>query len=363
MAVHNGERYVKSAIDSILSQTLDDFEFIVIDDCSNDTTPNILKSCGDARIKVLRNEIRCGLASSLNAGLEVARGKYVARQDADDISLPHRLEEQLRYLMVNPETALLGTWAELIDEKGHLTGEHCPVLQSPKLKWVMLFHNKMTHSSVVFDTEKTKGLGGYDPCVAFAQDYDLWCRIMKTHEIAILPQKLVRLRYHPYSISSIHKEAQDHSSEMIVLRNVKWYCTDAVTLRDIRILRSILQYTPIAEPDSLLSSVHILEEVFGGFMNSCQPHSPGHKALKHEYARTLGVIASMHANVRRRGTWPILLKAFRSSNRVILNRTILLCILKVFLGPKLAIRMQGYRSSSRQQEPLLAANRRKDELP
>ena len=118
MAVYNGEKYLRSAIDSILSQTYIDFEFIIIDDCSTDNTANILESYTDSRIQIIRNEKNLRLPASLNKGLKIAKGKYIARMDADDIAMPDRFEKQVKYLEAHQEVAVIGGSFQVFNEFG-----------------------------------------------------------------------------------------------------------------------------------------------------------------------------------------------------------------------------------------------------
>ena len=119
MSVYNGERYLRESVDSILNQTYTDFEFIIIDDGSTDSTQSIIEeySAKDKRIITMQNNQRIHLTKSLNLGLKKARGVYIARQDADDISLPERLQTQITYMENNEDIGILGTSVELIDVK------------------------------------------------------------------------------------------------------------------------------------------------------------------------------------------------------------------------------------------------------
>src|SRR4051794_29608800 len=110
LAVYNGERYLREAIDSILGQTFQDFEFLIINDGSTDSTREIILSYHDPRIRLVDNEDNIGQTRSLNRGLALAAGQFVARQDADDISEPERLASQVAFLEIHPEVVLLGTW-------------------------------------------------------------------------------------------------------------------------------------------------------------------------------------------------------------------------------------------------------------
>src|SRR5690349_9241462 len=117
MPVYNGEKYLREAIDSILAQTLTDFEFLIIDDGSKDRSVDIIKSYADPRINLVKNEVNLGISKTLNRGIEIAAAEFIARMDADDISHPTRLQKQYDYLIKNPECALLSTWAKMITEK------------------------------------------------------------------------------------------------------------------------------------------------------------------------------------------------------------------------------------------------------
>ena len=167
MSVYNGSRFLREAIESILNQTFYDFEFIIINDGSTDRTAEILATYQDKRIRIVRNSDNIGLTKSLNEGLKLARGKYIARQDADDISLPKRLERQISYLEAQPDIALLGTWANSIDERGKILWEMRPPSDPSLLRWSMLFNNNMIHSSVMFNAAKAMDIGGYDSSMVY----------------------------------------------------------------------------------------------------------------------------------------------------------------------------------------------------
>lgn len=123
MSVYNGMPYLKEAVQSILKQTFKDFEFIVVNDASTDDSWQYLKGLNDKRIKLIINEKNLGLATSLNDGIKIAKGNFIARMDADDVSKPDRLEVQYKFLTKNPEIDLCGSWADIIDEKGKIVAE------------------------------------------------------------------------------------------------------------------------------------------------------------------------------------------------------------------------------------------------
>ena len=176
MSACNAERFLKNAVHSILAQSYSNFEFIIIDDGSSDNTWNMLTGLKDSRIKLVRNRENKGLTRSLNEGLKLARGTYIARMDADDISLPRRLEQQKIFLDKHPATAMVGCWIEVIDENGQKTKRFNFPIVPYLLRWRLLFTNIFAHSAVMFRKDAALDIGGYSEKMRYAQDYDLWSR-------------------------------------------------------------------------------------------------------------------------------------------------------------------------------------------
>lgn len=182
MSVYNGESYLNEAIDSILAQTFTDFEFLIIDDASTDRTPEILLSYGDSRVRIVTNEENLGLTKSLNKGLALARGEYIARMDADDISVPERLEKQVFFLERNPDVGVLGANVQYIDEFGNPSQIIIWPQRDSLIKWQLCFMNPIAHPSVIVRRKLLMDSGGYNEEIIFAQDYDLWVRLSpRTH--------------------------------------------------------------------------------------------------------------------------------------------------------------------------------------
>jgi len=204
MSVYNGEKYLREAIDSILNQTFTDFEFIIVNDGSTDNSLEIIKSYEDERIKIINNEQNIGLTKSLNKALKQARGEYIARQDADDISFPNRFEEQVKYFVEHLEMALLGTSIYKIDENGKITGKRL-ALAKPSIK-DLFRENQFNHGSVMFKKEVVDELGYYDELFNYSQDYELWIRIAKHYEVRNLTQTLYKLRTHREKVRFKKKE-------------------------------------------------------------------------------------------------------------------------------------------------------------
>lgn len=201
MAVFNGERHLRQAIDSVLSQTHRDFEFLIVDDGSTDRSREVIASYQDPRVHLVVMDRNVGLSAALNEGLRLAEAPLIARQDADDLSEPNRLARQIAVMAARPELALLGSQAVVVAEDGTPIGTVRRSIGPATVRWCSVFDNPFIHTSVMFRTRVARTLGGfngaYDP---FSQDYDLWCRMMEKHGAANLPDKLVRYRVSETSI-------------------------------------------------------------------------------------------------------------------------------------------------------------------
>ena len=206
MSVFNGEIYLRESIESILNQDFSDFEFIIVNDKSTDNSLEIIKEYEylDMRIKLINNKKNIGLTKSLNIALKEAKGKYIARQDADDISLPQRLSKEYSYLKKNPNIILIGTSVNRIDEKGNRIDT---VLCTKKPTFDdILEKNRFKHGSVLFRKNIVYKLGGYNELFRYVQDYELWLRIAQKYEVMNLSEPLYNLRIHNESIGAIKIE-------------------------------------------------------------------------------------------------------------------------------------------------------------
>jgi GT2 family glycosyltransferase len=212
MAVYNGEPYVATAVESVLAQTFRDFEFIIVNDASTDGTHTTLSAFAarDARLVLIDNDANRGVAGSLNRGLQLARGKYVARQDADDLSEPQRLAEQVAVLGGRPVVGLLGTWVDLMDAAGRPIDEHPypDITGDSALQAALLKANCFCHGSVMFRRALLDGVGDYDEHLEGAEDYDLWLRLAEVTQLEKVPQTLYRYRHHTASVSETHRAFQ-----------------------------------------------------------------------------------------------------------------------------------------------------------
>jgi len=220
MPVYNGETYLAEAIESILNQTFTDFEFLIIDDGSTDNTWDILSNFNDSRIRLVKNNQNMGITKTLNKGLQLARGNYVARMDADDICFPERLQRQKAFLDENLNFAMVGSWIEVIDEIGRKIKRIRFPIVSYLLRWRLLYTNTFAHSAVMFRKNAVLGISGYLDNCRHAEDYDLWSRLSMHWEVANIPAVLVSWRFCEESISVKNAKKQKETTEQITKRNI-----------------------------------------------------------------------------------------------------------------------------------------------
>jgi len=208
MSVYNGQRYLCAAVDSILAQTFTDFEFIIVNDGSTDRTQGILESYEDERLIIIEQENR-GLTASLNRAIKRAKGEYIARMDADDISLPTRLEAQVNFLDEHPQIGLVGTFYAEFTENGEVIRTVSLPTEGWRIKRSLSSvrsANPFCHGAVMFRRECIEQVGDYREEFQRSQDYDLWLRIAEHHGMANLEEPLYMWRLNPESVSMQSEE-------------------------------------------------------------------------------------------------------------------------------------------------------------
>ena len=222
MSVYNGEDYLAETMDSILAQTFPDWELIVINDCSTDTTADILAKYAalDARVKVHPNEVNLRLPSSLNKAMSLAAGKYIARMDADDICLPDRLEKQYAFMEEHPDVAL-SSCRFMTLKNGVISSGGCGgKCDADSLKALLLVTNPILHPGIIAKADIIRGLG-YDKNFTCTEDMELWTRfLLAGHKVEIQPEYLMIYRLHDKQITSTTLERQ-HREVVAIQKN---YC-------------------------------------------------------------------------------------------------------------------------------------------
>ena len=259
MPVRNGEKYIKESIDSVLNQTLTDFEFLIIDDGSTDRTVEIIQGYTDKRIRLVRKEHQ--FIQNLNEGLELASGSYIARMDADDIMHTERLRIQLKRMKKNPDITVCGTWAKIFSDKGNeRNGSHhgYGIIHEPVLE--LLKYNMLLHPSVMIKKEFLLNhhieYQNY-PCV---EDYKLWFDIAKAGGILFVePQELLMFRRSDTQVTVTKKEEMSLGS--IHLR--KEILLYLLSVYNNKTLNSLLSDFENLEKNKWMSN----EDIFRFFVN------------------------------------------------------------------------------------------------
>ena len=225
MPAYNAEKYIAEAIESILAQSFTDFELMIIDDASTDATLAIAEHYQkrDPRIVILKNEKNFGIAISSNIGLEKARGKYIAKMDADDVSFPDRFMMQYQFMEQNPKVCLVGASIEVCDATLKSIGKRSYRQGDKEIRKKLFRFSPFAHPVCFYRTELAKRVGGYSFIFPVAIDYDFYFKIGKFGEFANLPATLLKLRTHPGSISQTRARQQQELTLYIRFKAVVEY--------------------------------------------------------------------------------------------------------------------------------------------
>lgn len=231
MPAYNASEHIKEAIDSILEQTFIEFEFLIIDDGSTDSTVDIIKQFDDPRIKLIRNEGNKGLIYSLNYGLELAQGKYIARMDADDIALNTRFEKQVSFLENNPDISILGTAFIFLDTAYEI---HHPNYNE-EIRIKLLDDGAFAHPTVMMrrDVINLNSIR-YNADYKYIEDYQFWVEAaIKNVKMANLDEVLLKYRQHPQQVSHQRYKEQEETKQRIKLEYLSHYFGESLTSEEL----------------------------------------------------------------------------------------------------------------------------------
>lgn len=221
-SAQNEEKYLEATIINVLRQTMDRWEWVIVDDGSTDGTWGILSHWAekDKRLSPLRNDRKDGLSRSLNKAIEVSRGRYIARMDADDLCRPDRLARQSLFLDLNPQVGVVGSFNHVVDEKGRVL-ETWRFQQTPEeIYYTLHFQNCLCHSSVMLRRDLLEEIGAYREDLTAAQDYDLWLRASRKTALYKIPEALVSWRLRREGVSVARQEEQSRAAKEIALSNL-----------------------------------------------------------------------------------------------------------------------------------------------
>lgn len=260
MSVFNAEYYLRQAIKSILEQTFQDFEYLVINDGSTDASLKIIKSFHDRRIFLIDNLRNLGLAASLNKGIKKAKGKYIARMDADDISLPQRLTKQLDFMKSHEDCGLLGSSYAFINDSDKVIGAMPVIIDPEDIEKALTYQCPFGHGTVMIRSDLLlKNKLFYPTDKPYLEDYRLWIKVIQHTNAYNLPEVLYLRREHDKSLSNIYKPLIKSGSD----RLAKKISTEKNDLRPFSIKNAYLKYKKYKKAEKRLyknvSVAYILE--------------------------------------------------------------------------------------------------------
>lgn len=255
-ALFNAEKTLAASIDSILAQSYQDFELIIIDDCSKDSSSQVISTFKDPRIVYFRNERNMGLSASLNRALKNARGDYIARHDADDISLPERLKLQVQSLDANVEVGVIGAQMDVMDQYNRLIAQYPLPTSHGLLAWLLFFDRSFAHPTVMMRKELLERVDGYDESLRVSQDHELWTRLVRITRFANLPDSLVHYRS-DVDGKSFLKAQQQYSNRMRSRQKL------AAELLGTEISSTQMRWMDISQKDPCLLSLNQRQTVAG----------------------------------------------------------------------------------------------------
>jgi hypothetical protein len=299
MSVFNGEYHVAAAMESILGQDFTEFEFIVIDDASTDGTWGILAEYAswDSRVRLIRHDRNAGLTSALNGALAVARGGYIARQDADDTSRPERFSKQLAFLQSHPEVGVLGTGTSAVTEAGALAWTTRPPADPMLLGWRLLFETCLAHSSVMFRSSLLEKTGPYNEEFAYAQDFELWSRMSAHTKLANLPEALVLRRVGPHSISTSQLCEQSSAAVRVIQRNCSQLLGQEVPDAVAHSVHRVVRGERLADSDGVIEAARLVRRLLATYLNTMKPGAVPSGLIKQDAASKLYLIAGRNLRI------------------------------------------------------------------
>lgn len=218
------ESYLRASIESILNQTYENFEFIIVDDCSANNSVDVIESYSDKRIKLIKNSKNMGLTKSLNIAIKAARGEFIARMDADDISLPQRFEKQVEFLTLNPEYIACGTAIKIIggQKEGKIIHRTIPDLETFRIYLLFGNYPNIAHPTAMFNYSLLKKYNiKYDEKCLLAQDYKMWVDCSKYAPCYNLDEVLLHYRVHDKAVSVEKQQLQKDIATQIITEQLQ----------------------------------------------------------------------------------------------------------------------------------------------
>lgn len=269
LPVYNGEEHLTECIESVLSQTFNDFEFIIVDDASTDNTLKILQKFAsiDSRIKIFQHKVNQKQTAAANTACQNASGKYIARMDADDIALPHRFKEQVEFMEKNPDIGMIGSWVHIIDNNGNIYEIIKTNTSQGSLGWSLIFDVSFISSSVMMRKDIIEQVGFYQ--TRQAEDYDLWSRVSTIANIANLPLVLQQRRVWDGQVSHTVPRETHNCTLQIMKKNMQLLLNDSsIDLKLVRVIRTVMENKQLEfERDLLPRTSSLIKALYNTYIS------------------------------------------------------------------------------------------------
>lgn len=292
MPAYNAALYLDEAVTSILNQTFRDFEFIIVNDGSADDTASILDKYekADGRIRVYHQENQ-GMIAALNRACRLARGEYIARMDADDVSFVNRLERQVEYIERHPQTGIVGTWIYNIDQNGSVKRAWCPPTDPKVLQWNHFFGVCVSHSTVLMRREILEELNFYRPEAIHGEDVDLWLRASSITEFGNVPAILSK--YRVWSASTHQAGLQMRRERHVQL--LACYIKDLLKIEPVLEAVAGLRQTRVGPPPESLRKIRLtaalIEQLYQSFVKKNHLTSEARREISWDAAKKVASLA------------------------------------------------------------------------
>lgn len=267
MPVYNGEQYLCESIESILNQTFRDYELLIISEHgTSDESLTIIQSYSDERIRHIHNTTRLGLVGSRNLGLKESKGEYIVTMDSDDISYPKRFEIQYNYLEKNPDSGLVSSWNDVIDERGDIIDSWKNNYSSEEIYYILNFRNCLTHSSTFFRKKLVISVNVYNENLRVAEDYDLYLRLSKITRIHQIPNILVKWRCTEKSITGKSRDLLTESAINIAKNNIENLINEIIDEKSLYLIQNYLEnpnlyYLKTLRKEEISNSIQLINKI------------------------------------------------------------------------------------------------------
>ena len=310
-AVYNGEAYIDQAVASILAQTYTDFEYILIDDASTDSTPQKIAGWAgrDGRIRTLRNQRSANPAGALNCGLSLAVGEYIAILDGDDLAYPQRFAQQVAYLDGHPQVGVVGGQVQRIDQDGRALKLMSYPTHPTLVRWVVFFQTPVLHSAAMMRRALVEKVGGYSVQHSWMTDYDLFARLMEVSQVTNLPDCLAAYRINTGQVSSVHKKPQSGQVLLLICRLLFERLELRAGLNEIQSMYLAVRSRELPDEAALLGAAGLLGEMYTRFTRRKVLDEDGRELVCMDCAKRWHRMAVVHQTLFPEASQEILRRA------------------------------------------------------